>query len=119
MVVPQQQPAGIRQNMAAYIVASVLTEPKTNAKGCFCMATRVTVSEASKLTGLTEYTPRQRIKQGRFPHIRTSGDRGNVLIDIELLNRYLEQEAIDNINDRQEQKQAQEIVYGKLRVVAE
>ena len=60
------------------------------------MGKRVKLCEAAELTGLTEYSLRLGIRQGRYPHIRTGGNSGKILIDIELLERYLEQEATQN-----------------------
>lgn len=81
------------------------------------MSKRVTIKEAAEITGLTEYCIRLGCKQGRYPHIRIGLGKGKILIDIALLERYLEQEAMDNVKP---QESVPEVVnYGKLRVVKE
>jgi hypothetical protein len=65
------------------------------------MSRRVTISQASKLTGLTEYSLRLGISAGRYPHIRTGGPgKGRILLDIELLEQYLLQDAKDSVRPK-------------------
>ena len=82
------------------------------------MGKRMTVLEASRETGLTPYTLRLGIKQGRYPHIRTGGSSGKILIDIALLERALEREAMSNAGELGP-KDDNIIQYGQLRRVSE
>lgn len=66
------------------------------------MGRRVKIPEAAKITGLSEYAIYKGVRQGWFPHIRTSGDRGRIFIDIELLEEQLEREAQSNAGNRSE-----------------
>jgi len=78
----------------------------------------MTIKQAVVFTGLTEYTLRKGIAEGRYPHIRTSGPgRGRILIDIELLEQYLAQEALDSTHSAAASNEA--IHYGTLRRVSE
>lgn len=80
------------------------------------MGRRVTVQEAISLTGLTDYALRSGIKQGRYPHIRTGLGRGKILIDIDLLEQYLQQEAVNNMNILSNNNDSSVLVnYGQLR----
>ena len=59
------------------------------------MGKRVTVPQAAPIVNMSEYALRLGIKQGRYPHIRTSGPgKGKILIDIDLLEAALEREAL-------------------------
>lgn len=78
------------------------------------MGRRVTIPEAVEITGLKEYSLRKGIKEGRYPHIRTSIGRGKILIDIELLERCLEAEALNSIHQADFEKV---VGYGQLRVI--
>ena len=60
------------------------------------MTKRVTIPQASTITGLSEYAIRKGVKERRYPHIRTGLGVGKILIDIDLLEQYLAQEARDN-----------------------
>lgn len=73
---------------------------------------KLTVKQASEQVGLSEYTIRMGIKQGRIPHIRTSGNKGKIFIDITLLEEVLKQEAMGNITP-----QANSPAYGEIRSV--
>ena len=83
------------------------------------MAKRVNVKEASNLTGLSEYTLRRGAMEARYPHIRigTPGMRRRLKFDIELLEEYLKQEAIDNATVKPATQE--NIFYGKLRKIQE
>jgi hypothetical protein len=78
------------------------------------MSKRVNVPQAAQITGLTEYALRLGIKQGRYPHLRTGLGTGKILIDIDLLEQYLEQEAKDNAHYKSD---FEVFNPGKLRVV--
>ena len=82
------------------------------------MGKRLTIKQAVEEIGLSEYVLRSGIASGRFPHIRTSGPgKGRILIDLDLMEQYLKQEAIDSTRVV---APADNIVnYGKLRRVAE
>jgi excisionase family DNA binding protein len=80
------------------------------------MGRRVGIKEAAAITGLSEYTLRSGIKQNRFPHIRTGLGSGKFLLDIELMEEYLRQEAKDNTMPA---AQSNVIHYGQLRRIAE
>ena len=81
------------------------------------MGKRATIQEATVITGLTEYALRMGIKQGRYPHIRIGLGRGKILIDIDLLEQYLLQEAVDNMNMQRSESTTAVINYGQLRRV--
>ena len=78
----------------------------------FIMKLKLTVKEASKRVGLSEYAIRTGIKQGRISHIRTSGDKSKIFIDIALLEETLEQEAKGNLFTL-----SNEVGYGSIRSV--
>ena len=80
------------------------------------MSKRVTVTQAAKQTGLSEYAIRTGIKQGRIPHIRTSGFKGKILLDIDLVEQSLRQEAINSTIDA-DNDNVKPIGYGTLRAV--
>jgi len=81
------------------------------------MGKRMTIPQAVEASGLSEYALRLGIKQGRYPHLRTGGPgKGRILIDIDLLERYLEQEAMDNTRSAND---SNTVNYGRLRVIAE
>ena len=78
------------------------------------MGKRMTIAQAASTTGLSEYFLRKGIKEGRLPHIRTGLGTGKFWIDVELLERYLEQEAMDNTKVHESRSV---INYGQLRRV--
>ncbi len=78
------------------------------------MGQRLGIKAAAAATGLTEYTLRNGIRQGRFPYIRTGLGNGRILIDVDLLEKYLKQEAEDNIVIHQK---SEVVNYGRLRMV--
>ena len=79
------------------------------------MNKRVTIPQAVEITGLTEYTLRQGFKRG-WPHLRTGGPgKGKILVDIDLLEQYLAQEAT-GISAMPASSVSQ---YGQLRRVSE
>jgi len=81
------------------------------------MSKRVTIAQAVEVIGLTEYTLRKGVAEARYPHIRTSGPgRGRILIDVELLESYLEQEAM---NSTKKTDDVDVMNYGQLRRVSE
>ena len=79
------------------------------------MNRRVTILQAVELTGLSEYALRTGIKQGKYPYIRVGLGSGKILIDIDLLEQYLQQEAISNTQSND--LVAGVINFGKLRKV--
>ena len=83
------------------------------------MGKRVKLPEAAKQVGLSEYALRMGCKQGRYPHIVIGGAgvKKRILIDIELLEEYLEQEARDNVTYKDGQNET--VNYGQLRKVRE
>ena len=79
------------------------------------MGKRVTILQAVELTGLSEYALRTGIKQGKYPYIRVGLGNGKILIDIDLLEQYLQQEAISNTQSNNLVTGV--INFGKLRKV--
>jgi len=79
------------------------------------MTRRVTVPQASTITGLSEYAIRKGVKERRYPHIRTGLGVGKILIDIDLLEQYLAQEARDNATC----ENSNIIHFGQLRRLSE
>ena len=65
-----------------------------------CMRRFIPIKEAIIETGLSEYAIRLGVRQRRFPYTRIGGIKGKILIDIELLEEYLRQEAEDNAVQR-------------------
>ncbi|MDL2248372.1 hypothetical protein LJB89_01595 [Tyzzerella sp. OttesenSCG-928-J15] len=83
------------------------------------MGQRMKIPEAAKRVGLSEYALRMGCKRGKYPHITigSSGAKKRILIDIDLLEQYLEQEAKDNVTYIAGQDET--VDYGQLRKVPE
>lgn len=84
------------------------------------MGKRITMNEAIKATGLTRYALTQGIQQGKYPYIKVGKHgKGKILFDLELLEQYLKQEAIENMEAQKnasEYPSATETFYiGKLQ----
>jgi len=77
------------------------------------MNQKLTIKEAAKAIGLSEYAIRIGVKQGRIPHIRTSGNKGKILLDATLLEESLKKEAIENIIQHNNSSNS----YGEMRQV--
>ena len=75
----------------------------------------VTIKEAVVESGLSEYTIRLGIKEERFPHTRTGGDKGKFLLDLELIENRLRQEAEDSVKHKRE---SEDFYIDKIRRVA-
>lgn len=56
-----------------------------------------TIQEAVKYFGISEYSIRMGIRQGRYPAIRVGGKRSKYLINAEQFKNVLEQEAMSNL----------------------
>ena len=56
-----------------------------------------TIQEIVKQFGISEYSIRMGIRQGRYPAIRVGGKRSKYLINAEQFARVLEDEAMDNL----------------------
>jgi len=81
------------------------------------MNQRMKISEAAKAVGLSKYALRMGCKAGKYPHITIgSGSQKRILIDIDLLEAFLQQEAIGNVTYKGE---PETINYGKLRQIQE
>jgi len=79
------------------------------------MKQMLTVKQVAQTIGLSEYTIRTGVSQGRIPYIRTSGNKGKILIDIDLFQRKLEEEAINNASA---ENKALTSNYGHIRPVS-
>ena len=81
------------------------------------MNQRMKISEAAKATGLSEYTLQMGCKRGKYPHISIgAGTQKRILIDIDLLEAFLQKEAIGNVTYKSE---PETINYGQLRKIQE
>lgn len=60
------------------------------------MGKRLGIKAAAQQVGLSEWSLRQGIKQGKYPYIKVGIGRGRIFVDVELLEQALEQEAQDN-----------------------
>ena len=83
------------------------------------MGKRMKIPEAEKRVGLSEYALRIGCKQGKYPHITIGGTgvKKRILIDIELLEEYLVQEAKANVTYVEGQDET--VNYGQLRRIPE
>jgi len=83
------------------------------------MGKRMKIPEAAKYVGLSQYSLTIGIKQGKYPHITIGGNgtRKRYLVDIDLLEQYLEQEAKDSVTYVEGQNE--QLNYGQLRRVRE
>lgn len=59
----------------------------------------LTIQEAVKPFGISEYSIRMGIRQGIYPAIKIGGKRGKYLIDSELFELTLRNEAIRNLKE--------------------
>lgn len=59
----------------------------------------ITLKEASELTGLSITSLRRGIHSGRFPAVRANTSQGKLLINEELLQEVLRNEAINNLRN--------------------
>ena len=59
----------------------------------------LTIQEAVKYFGISEYSIRMGIRQGSYPAIKIGGKRGKYLIDAELFESTLRIEAIRNLKE--------------------
>lgn len=69
------------------------------------------LKEAAAAVGLSKHALYKMAKAGEIPCIRIGGPRGRYLFDIEQLEDFLKQKALENVR-RPEQEG-----YGKLRIV--
>ena len=82
----------------------------------------LTINETAKKTGLSSYEIRQRVLNGRCPHIRVGAKKTKILIDYDLFGQIIRDE---NLNNMQAMKNISESVhaagdsigYGKLRQI--
>ncbi|MCR4430648.1 MAG: helix-turn-helix domain-containing protein [Tepidanaerobacteraceae bacterium] len=75
------------------------------------MGQKALLKEAATAVGLTKNALYQLARAGEVPCIRIGGPHGRYVFDIEQLEDFLKQKALENV--RQPDKQE----YGKLRVV--
>jgi len=81
------------------------------------MGTKMKIADAARQVGLSEYALRIGCRQGKYPHITIgSGSQKHILIDVDLLEEFLRQEAIENVTY---QREAETVDYGQLRRVPE
>jgi hypothetical protein len=66
-------------------------------KGGFIMGLKMTIKEAAQAVGMSEHSIRQKIKMGLYPFIRCGVGRGRIFVDIDLLEKAIEQEQADNM----------------------
>lgn len=60
------------------------------------MGVRMNIKEAARQVGLSEWSLRAGIKQGKYPYIKVGVGRGRIFVDIDMLEKALEHEAQDN-----------------------
>lgn len=81
------------------------------------MGIRMNIKEAARQVGLSEWSLRAGIKQGKYPYIKVGIGRGRIFVDIDMLEKALEQEAQDNqkrqaeIYEQYQREHNPEIVY--------
>lgn len=68
----------------------------------------LTIQEAVKHFGISEYSIRIGIRQGIYPAIKIGGKRGKYLIDAELFESTLKNEAIRNLKEYRKGEQNHE-----------
>lgn len=56
----------------------------------------VKLAEAAEQTGLTPWELRQGARAGRYPHIRSGGERGTILFDMDLLEESITRQMLAN-----------------------
>jgi excisionase family DNA binding protein len=75
------------------------------------MGKKALLKDAAKAVGLTRNALYRMARAGEVPYIRVGGARGRYVFDIEQLEEFLKQKALENV------RQPEEDGYGKLRVV--
>lgn len=60
------------------------------------MGIMMKIEEAAKATGLTATALRRGIKQGKYPYIKVGNGRGRIFVNIDMLNKAINQEALNN-----------------------
>ena len=70
------------------------------------MGRRLSIKEAAQQVGLSEWSLRTGIKQGRYSFIKVGMGRGRIFVDIDVLEAELEVEAKEN-KERQAQLYAE------------
>lgn len=66
------------------------------------MGMKLNIKEASNVVGLTETALRTGIKQGKYSYLRVGRGRGHILLDVDILEAEIKEEAKQN-----KEKQAQ------------
>lgn len=66
------------------------------------MGMKLTIKEAAKTVGMSEYALRQKIKMGLYPYLKIGIGRGRIFIDIDLLQQAIEKEQQDNMKQQRE-----------------
>ena len=59
----------------------------------------VQIKEAAKQIGLSAYAIRVGIAMGKYPFVRVGTGRGHIFVDVETLEKIIEQEALENQNE--------------------
>lgn len=67
------------------------------------MGMKLTIKEAAQAVGMSEHSIRQKIKMGLYPFIKVGVGRGRIFVDIDLLQKAMEQEQADNMAAQREQ----------------
>lgn len=75
------------------------------------MGQKALLKDEAPALGLTKTALRRMAQAGEVPCIRIGGPRGRYLFDIEQVEDFLKQKALENVC------QAEKLEYGKLRVV--
>ena len=83
------------------------------------MGKKVSIPQASDITGLSAYALYKGIRERRYPHIRTGLGSGRILIDVDLLEEYLHREAEHNASGDRLPTESNIVCYDQLRRVAE
>ena len=82
--------------------------PKDNSTEKVTSKQMLTIQEAVKHFGISEYSIRMGIRQGIYPAIKIGGKRGKYLIDSELFESTLRIEAIRNMKEYRKGEQNHE-----------
>lgn len=82
--------------------------PKDNSTELITSKQMLTIQEAVKYFGISEYSIRMGIRQGIYPAIKIGGKRGKYLIDAELFESTLRIEAIRNMKEYRKGEQNHE-----------
>lgn len=75
------------------------------------MARKALLTEAAAAVGLTKNALYSLARAGKVPHLRIGGKRGRYVFDLELLEKSLEQMALENV------RQSEIEVSGKIRAI--